>query len=53
MLRQSSRKLRKQTVLIIPLTPLPCKTLERLIKKRIVEQLEKNKLICKQQHGFV
>ena len=36
----------------VSLTSVPCKVLERLVKKRIIEHLEQNKLITQHQHGF-
>ena len=36
----------------VSLTSVPCKVLETIVKKRIVEHLEQNKLITQHQHGF-
>ena len=36
----------------ISLTSIPCKTMERVIKKRITTHLERNNLINPSQHGF-
>ncbi|MES9974559.1 MAG: reverse transcriptase domain-containing protein, partial [Candidatus Thiodiazotropha sp.] len=36
----------------ISLTSIPCKILERLLKKRIMSHLENNKLLSQRQHGF-
>ena len=36
----------------VSLTSVACKTLEKLIRKRVVEHLETNNLLSKYQHGF-
>ena len=36
----------------VSLTSVPCKVLERIIKKRLVEHLENNNLLTNLQHGF-
>ena len=37
----------------VSLTSVLCKCMETLIKRKIMEHLQLNRLICKQQHGFV
>ena len=37
----------------VSLTSVPCKIMEKLVKKAIVNHLEANDLISKHQHGFV
>ena len=36
----------------ISLTSVVCKTMERLVKRRLIPHLEMNNLICDSQHGF-
>lgn len=37
----------------VSLTSIVCKCMERLVRDRIMAHLQANKLICKEQHGFV
>lgn len=37
----------------IPLTPISCTTLERIIKKEIMKHIEENNILYKYQYGFV
>ena len=37
----------------ISFTSIPCKILERMIKKAILNHLQRNNLICDVQHGFL
>ena len=37
----------------ITLTPILCRTLERIIKKEIMKHIEENNILYKDQHGFV
>ena len=36
----------------VSLTSILCKVMETLVKKKILEHLQENDLICKEQHGF-
>ena len=36
----------------VSLTSVACKTLEKLIRKTVLEYLETNNLLSKYQHGF-
>ena len=37
----------------ISLTSIPCKIMERLVKRNLLDHLQRNKLISRAQHGFV